>query len=243
MNADEVRTVEPSRYRPIAEGVLASIVVTALVTAASAFIPEAYIATFVGFVFLGATWIFVWRKDDAAVLRSGLSLGGMVLPGPLDTRALVGSFLRALGWALAFSAVVFPLFFLGWRKFWHPHLPFAVHVSAKDFASTLFGQIVIIALPEEAFYRGYLQSRFDEVWPPRMRILGAQLGIGALLSAALFAAGHLATIRQPARLAVFFPALLFAWLRARTGGIGAAILFHAFCNVFSEMLGRGYGVY
>lgn len=243
MNADDVPIVEPSRYRPILEGVLASVAVTLLVTLASMFVPEAYIATFVGFVFLGATWIFVWRKDNATVLRSGLALGGMVLPGALDVRAMVKAFARSLLWAMAFSVAVFPAFFFGWRAFWHPHLPFSVHISAKDFASTLFGQIVIIALPEEAFYRGYLQSRFDEVWPPRFRIAGAQIGFGALLSAVLFAAGHLATIRQPARLAVFFPALLFAWLRARTGGIGAAILFHAFCNVFSEMLGRGYGVY
>ena len=47
----------------------------------------------------------------------------------------------------------------------------------------------------------------------------------------------------PARLAVFFPALLFGWLRARTGGIGASVCLHAICNVYSQMLGRGYGVY
>ena len=43
--------------------------------------------------------------------------------------------------------------------------------------------------------------------------------------------------------AVFFPALVFGWLRARTGGIGASMLFHALCNVYSQALGRGFGVY
>jgi membrane protease YdiL (CAAX protease family) len=50
-------------------------------------------------------------------------------------------------------------------------------------------------------------------------------------------------VHLPARLAVFFPALLFGWLRARTGGIGASVCFHAICNVYSQLLGRGYGAY
>jgi membrane protease YdiL (CAAX protease family) len=59
----------------------------------------------------------------------------------------------------------------------------------------------------------------------------------------IFAAGHLATVQVPARLAVFFPALLFGWLRARTGGVGASVFFHATCNLYSLVLGRGYGLY
>ena len=50
------------------------------------------------------------------------------------------------------------------------------------------------------------------------------------------------TIRHPSRLAVFFPALVFGWLRRRTGGVGAPVVFHAACNVFASALGRGYGL-
>ena len=71
------------------------------------------------------------------------------------------------------------------------------------------------------------------------RVLGADLGPGIVRLGAVFAVGHFLTIRIPARLAVFFPALLFGWLRARTGGIGAGVVFHALCNVFSAALGRG----
>ena len=46
---------------------------------------------------------------------------------------------------------------------------------------------------------------------------------------------------DPARLAVFFPSLLFGWMRSRTRGIGAGVAFHAMCNIFSETLMRGYG--
>ena len=63
-----------------------------------------------------------------------------------------------------------------------------------------------------------------------------------VVTSAVFALGHLATVPEPARLAVFFPSLAFGWLRARTGGIGAGVLYHASCNLFASFLGRGYGL-
>ena len=213
------------------------------VTLASLLLPDRYVATGVGFAFLAATWALVWRRDDAFVVRSGLSFGGLVLPGPLDWRAAAASALRAIGWALAFGAITFVPFFFGWRAWWGPEGSFALSPRLPEVGSEFLGQVVIIALPEESFYRGYLQSRLDDVWSPRLRVAGAPLGPGILVASVIFALGHLATIHAPARLAVFFPALLFGWLRARTKGVGASIAYHALCNVFSEALGRGYGVY
>jgi uncharacterized protein len=229
--------------RPAVEAAIAAVLVTAAVTAASAVLPDRYVATAVGFVFLGATWGLVWRGDDARVERSGLALGGLVLPGPIDGRRLARSVLGALFWALVLAALTFVPFFLGWRAFWHPRGDFSLHVAPWDLVNEVFGQLVIIALPEEAFYRGYLQSRLDEAIGARVRIAGAQVGPALVVTSIIFALGHFATIREPARLAVFFPSLLFGWLRARTGGIGAGVAFHASCNVFSELLGKGYRVY
>jgi hypothetical protein len=217
--------------------------VTGLVTLASGTLPERYVATCVGFLFLGATWFFVWRKDDAVVVRSGLSLGGVVLPGERDPVSMLRAALRACAWAFAFAAVIFVPFFFGWRAWWHPKHVFALRMPWYEIVNESFGQLVIIALPEEAFYRGYLQTRIDDAFPRRVRIFGAEIGWGLLVASVIFALGHLATIREPARLAVFFPSLLFGWLRARTRGIGAGFVFHACCNVFSELLGKGYGLY
>jgi membrane protease YdiL (CAAX protease family) len=139
--------------------------------------------------------------------------------------------------------VCFGPFFLGWQRWWHVRGEFHLAIPAREAINEIFGQVVIIALPEEAFYRGYLQSRLDEVWQARVRVLGAEVGPGLLVASVIFALGHLATIHEPARLAVFCPALLFGWLRARSGGVGASIVFHASCNLFSEVLGRGYGMY
>ncbi|MGH7327213.1 MAG: myxosortase family intramembrane protease, partial [Polyangiaceae bacterium] len=104
-------------------------------------------------------------------------------------------------------------------------------------------QLFVIALPEEAFYRGYLQSRLDDVFTSRWNLAGASVTPSIVITSAIFALGHLATVHDPSRLAVFFPSLVFGWLRARTKGVGASIFFHAFCNIFSELLGRGFGLY
>lgn len=231
------------RRRALVEALLVSAVVTGVVTLASALLPDRYVATGVGFLFLAATWALVWRRDDERVLRAGLALGGLVLPGGTSRRQLLASASRAIGWAALFAAVTFVPFFFGWRTFWHPRGTFSPSVDAWELANEIAGQIVIIALPEEAFYRGYLQSRLDEALKPRVRILGAALGPSLIVTSVIFALGHLATIRDPARLAVFFPSLAFGFLRARTGGIGASVVFHASCNVFSEILGHGYHLY
>lgn len=229
--------------RPLVEALLVAAVVTVVVTLCSMFVPDKYVATVVGFVFLGATWALVWRGDDSRVESFGLALGGLVLPGKLDVPRLVRSALTALAWALLFAAIFFVPFYFGWRHFWHAKGTFHLRVTANEALNETFGQLVIIALPEEAFYRGYLQSRLDEAFPQRLRVLGAELGPALLVTSLIFAVGHVATIHTPERLAVFFPSLAFGFLRARTRGVGAGIAFHAMCNLFSETLGKGFRMY
>ncbi len=130
----------------------------------------------------------------------------------------------------AWTEMVAPLcaHWRGWAGF-HLHLP-------DGFVVLVLSQILVVAVPEEVFFRGYLMSRFEERWPSRRRVLGAAVGWPLLLSSALFAFGHFAVDLAPPRLAVFFPALVFGWMRARSGSIAAGALFHALCNVLSETL-------
>jgi uncharacterized protein len=225
---------------------LMAAVVTGLVTLASVFLPDKWVATVVGLLFFAATWLTVWRGDDALVVHHGLAFGGLVLPGQLDFRRIGRDALQASGWALALAAVCFIPFLFGFRVWahwvWHVARPFQLSLAAGHFGSEALAQLLIVALPEEAFYRGYLQTRFDDAWPGRLRLFGANLGPSVVVTSAIFALGHFATIHDPARLAVFFPSLAFGWLRARTGGVGAPVLFHAMCNLFSESLMRGYGL-
>lgn len=221
--------------------------VVAALVALAAFFPAIAVATATAAVFLGATWWGALRGSDRdAAERYGLSLGGLLDPEPLQLKRLVSDSARALAWAMGIGCVIFPIYALGWVLwagwFWSPTLEWAPALP-PHFLESLGNQLLVIALPEEAFFRGYLQSDFDRRWPPKWNVLGAKLGPGIVVASLLFALVHLVTVPHPARLAVFFPGLLFGWLRARTGGIGASIAMHAASNVFASFLAASYGLY
>jgi membrane protease YdiL (CAAX protease family) len=97
-------------------------------------------------------------------------------------------------------------------------------------------ELFAIALPEEVFHRGYLMSALEEIWPPKHRILGAQIGVAAVVASLMFALGHLVGMAEAARLATFFPGLLFSWLWRKSGSLWAPALFHAASNLLMAVL-------
>ena len=109
-----------------------------------------------------------------------------------------------------------------------------------DFLLLTLSQVLVVALPEELFFRGYLWFRFEQRFGNRWRVLGVPLGATWLLTSALFALGHVAVDLDPRRFSVFFPALVFGWMRARSGSIAAGLTFHALCNLLSDVLYETY---
>lgn len=97
-------------------------------------------------------------------------------------------------------------------------------------------QIVVVALPEELFFRGFLLHLLEKAWPPRRRLLGGGIGWALVVSSLLFALIHLPKDGDPRVLATFFPGLLFGWMRSATGSILAPVLAHAASNVFIRVL-------
>lgn len=203
------------------------------------------------------------RREKNGARRYGIDLSGLLEPDPDEERGEPGPLglydigrslrralpdgLRELGFALLVAAVVFPPFVVGFAIWHRPAHGYAFQLPA-DFWSFAIAQFVLVGLPEEAFFRGFAQTRLGDyaltrtsaLWRTR-RILGADLSYGALLlQAALFAVVHLASEPRLDELATFFPGLLFAWMRARRGGIGAALAFHAFSNILAELLIRGW---
>lgn len=153
------------------------------------------------------------------------------------------------------AAVITPAFFLLSWGFYSllPHLPPALgglispvtspphfHLALPPkFGRWILTELLVVALPEELFYRGYVHTRLRDAWPEGRTLWGARLGRAFFLTAALFAVGHLA-IFQVWRLAVFFPALLFGWMRERTGTILGSTLLHAFCNLLQLVLAASF---
>ena len=115
----------------------------------------------------------------------------------------------------------------------HLHLPEGLLVLALS-------QILVVAVPEEVFFRGYLMSRFETRFPSHRRLWGAAVGRPLIITSLLFALGHFLVDFQPARLAVFFPALAFGWMRSRSGSVAPGAIFHALCNLLSEILHEGF---
>jgi membrane protease YdiL (CAAX protease family) len=100
---------------------------------------------------------------------------------------------------------------------------------------SLLVQLLLVALPEEFFYRGYLQTRLDGLDPRRFHFGPFHTSPAILITSLLFALGHFIIGFDPVRLAVFFPSLVFGWLRDRSGGLGASIVYHAACNLMVEL--------
>ena len=98
----------------------------------------------------------------------------------------------------------------------------------------------LVALPEEWFFRGYLLARLDQRMGRPWRLLGVSVGPGLILSSLAFALLHPILIPGAHRLLVFFPALLFGWLREKTGNIGAAVVVHAACNLLQALAAQAY---
>jgi membrane protease YdiL (CAAX protease family) len=218
-------------------------VTTLLVTATSYVAPDEWAATMVGAVFLGVTYFLVVHgSSDANVRRYGIAFGGLLETRPLEGRRILLETTRATSAALATALIVFPPFALGFFLWWHPEGAFQFR-SVSRVAADALGQLLVVALPEEVFYRGYLQTALDDAWKSRVKLFGGTLSPGLVVTSAIFAVGHVMTEPHPSRLAVFFPSLLFGWLRTRTGGVGASIGFHAMSNLYSAYLGRCFGMW
>ncbi|NOZ85451.1 MAG: CPBP family intramembrane metalloprotease [Deltaproteobacteria bacterium] len=144
---------------------------------------------------------------------------------------------------LLVSLAVFPLFWAGYHVYamWICNSHFSFRLP-DDFWLKLVGNLLVVALPEEFFFRGYMQTITDRKWPKGIRILGGRIGKSALFVSIAFAALHLATDMQIFRLGVFFPSLVFCWLRSRTGSIIPGIVFHGLSNVFMNTLEASYQI-
>ncbi|MEE2757205.1 MAG: MrtP family glutamic-type intramembrane protease [Myxococcota bacterium] len=119
--------------------------------------------------------------------------------------------------------------------------PISFHRSYWWIINLLLVQFLLVALPEEVFYRGYLQTRLDQLFPKQTKVMGVDVSVMSLfLTSLIFAVGHYVTVPSPHRLAVFFPSLLFGWMRKASGGILAPLIFHALCNLAVEFASMNY---
>ena len=190
----------------------------------------------VAVVFLYAPSVVAWRRGEDIA-----DYGFVAAP--------VGKGLR---YALGSMALIFPIFVAGYFVFYSVVCPSAtfqrlapvgaclVHAAAAmkpaALAEFIAVQAIVVALPEELFFRGCLLTLLERRFPPRRRILGGGVGWALVLSAAAFALIHLPKDGDPRALATFFPGLLFGWMRSATGSILASTVTHASSNILVRVL-------
>jgi membrane protease YdiL (CAAX protease family) len=93
-------------------------------------------------------------------------------------------------------------------------------------AAVAVHHLLLVALPEEVFFRGYLYDAFEETG--REPVLPVAL---------LFAIGHFVIAPSPFRLLTFFPALLLGWGRKRSGNVYVPTAVHFLYNLFPCLIG------
>jgi membrane protease YdiL (CAAX protease family) len=195
----------------------------------------------VAVLFLYAPVFYAWRRTEdlvdygfhAAPIKKGLITAAVAI------------------------AVIFPIFALGYFAFYEvacnsdllshlvPHNMCTrygglggLHTPAMTgkLAEFCAVQLIVVALPEELFFRGFLLGLLEKRFPPKRRILGGGVGLALVISAAMFALIHLPKDGDPRALATFFPGLLFGWMRSSTGSIMASTLTHAGSNILIRFL-------
>lgn len=182
----------------------------------------------------------------AAILIPALWGLGALLPGwngqfPPPVLGFVRPlFQRGMKYFLLSSLVVFPLFAVVFYT--AQHFDYWVPAGTASVGIPLLKVIVyniaVVSFFEELFFRGYLYERFEEASRCLFEEDRLIFWVPVAATAFLFGAAHVAVDLDPARMSVFFPALLFGWLRAKTGSLIAPILSHATANVVFEVLVR-----
>lgn len=148
-------------------------------------------------------------------------------------------FRKGVKLAAVTSVIVFPLFLLIWYAVGGTALglPSPRPLTSEfpfggyEWADLVARQFLGAAIPEEWFFRGYLQRRIEQLTDKRFGKGRFQISLANVLTAWLFALAHAARYGSLLRLNVFFPGLLFGWARERGGHLVAPILLHALSNL------------
>ena len=101
----------------------------------------------------------------------------------------------------------------------------------QGWVSWLFYQFMYVAVAEEVFFRGYVQSNILRLTNPGK---GSQYRLwkwpSIVLSAACFAVAHIIIQGRITLALTFLPGLICGWLFIRTRSLFAPILFHGLAN-------------
>lgn len=156
----------------------------------------------------------------------------------LDIRILglhTSSFIKDLFFSAIIILTIFPIFIIG-NHFYQTlilghHFQF---VFRDNVLFTALNNLLLVAIPEEVFFRGYIQGQLLRIYNSKKIIW--IVSYSNLITSILFSLGHFFLNPNLGRLAVFFPSLLFGFLRERSGNIYPSIILHWLSNLVMYIL-------
>ena len=156
------------------------------------------------------------------------TLALLYLFGNILTKSEAGfTFHHALGSVLPSSIVVLAL------AIWALIVGIASPDGDLDLQALLY-LAIMPGLSEELVYRGYLLGLLNKIIPGRLRLLGAPVGWGVIVTSLLFGLLHGFWFDNTLTIHIegivlrnaMFSGLIFAWLRERTGSLLIPVVAH-----------------
>jgi len=164
----------------------------------------------------------------AALLPTIIKRQGLKQIGLNTNNAMLSLRLLCLVSLLILPSTLLVLLLLRWSG-----LSLPLQQSAPPQGSWLYWlgyQFLYVALPEEIFFRGYLQSNILML-AKRLKNKSYMSAV-VFISAFCFAAAHVVINPEITVMLTFLPGLVFGWLFLRTGSLVAPVLFHVIANTF-----------
>lgn len=144
-------------------------------------------------------------------------------------------------WFLICALLFYPVVALGNHFYQQWFFGNAYHAGhMKDFWIYMLTHILVVAFPEEFFFRGFLTDAFRQKFTSRFSVFGASFSWADVSVCLIFAFSHSLITLRWWHIFIFFPSLVFAWLRHKTGSIWASVLFHGFSNVLAYWFAAHY---
>ncbi len=120
----------------------------------------------------------------------------------------------------------------------------AEHV--KPSVETILFQLSMPGLQEEPFYRGLLLALWDKRLGRPWKVLGVEVGVGCIVTTAIFTIGHLVSLDNNWAFAInpnigewinfVLFCLVMCWLRYKFDSVWPCVLAHNFDNGFAKLI-------
>jgi membrane protease YdiL (CAAX protease family) len=104
-------------------------------------------------------------------------------------------------------------------------------VMPEGLALLTINTFLFVALPEEFFFRGYLQSELNTIFGKKFNFLSAEFGPALYITAVIFTLSHIFVQMNWSKAGLIFLSLVLGWIREKSGNIFAAAGFHTLANV------------